>query len=205
MIFTSSIAPYGPSEELKTESSLPVPQTPYGASKLEAESVLAGELGPTEVDFASLRFANVYGPRQDWRGEGGVVAIFVGRALSGKEPTILGSGEQTRDFIYVGDVVDAVLAALEAGRALAEPGPDGPAYNISTASETPIGEVAAEVIRATGFDGVPGRGPERPGDVERSALSPAKARETLGWSAGTSLQSGIDATVRWFRSEGPAD
>ena len=204
VLSASSAAVYGePAEIPLMETSRKSPENPYGSSKLEAETVLAEELDPAGVDFASLRFSNVYGPRQDWRGEGGVVAIFVARALRGEAPTIFGSGEQTRDFIYVGDVAHALLSALATEGQLAAPGSDGSAFNVSTGSETSVSRIAAEIIQATGFQGTPAHEPSRPGDVERSVLSPAKAEEAFGWRAETPLYTGIEATVRWFRDAIP--
>ena len=113
MISASSAAVYGEPATLPlSESSQKRPVNPYGNSKLTAEEYLAAELAPAGVDFASFRFSNVYGPHQDWRGEGGVVAIFCSSFARRQEPTIYGTGQQTRDFIYVGDVVSAIIAAL---------------------------------------------------------------------------------------------
>ncbi len=135
MLSASSAAVYGdPAVVPLLETSPKKPINPYGESKLAAEGVLASELRGTGTDFASLRFANVYGPRQDWRGEGGVVAIFTAKMNAKETPVIYGSGRQTRDFIYVGDVVGAIMAALESEDALAGEGEDGPAYNISNRS-----------------------------------------------------------------------
>ncbi|MDI6713207.1 MAG: NAD-dependent epimerase/dehydratase family protein [Anaerosomatales bacterium] len=199
LLSASSAAVYGePAEIPLRETAQKRPTNPYGSSKLEAERVLAEELRGSGVDFASLRFSNVYGPRQDWRGEGGVVALFSAAMTSGRPPVVLGTGAQTRDFIYVGDVVGAILAALESPVLLAGEGDDGPAYNISTGTETSIDMLVAHLRAATRYGGPVEHGPEREGDIARSALDPSKAREVFGWEARVPLETGLAMTVKWF-------
>lgn len=199
LLSASSAAVYGePAEIPLRETALKRPMNPYGSSKLEAERVLAEELRGSGIDFASLRFSNVYGPRQDWRGEGGVVALFAAAMTSGRAPVVLGTGAQTRDFIYVGDVVGAILAALESPDPLAGEGDDGPAYNISTGTETSIDMLVAHLRAATRYGGPVERGPEREGDIGRSALDPSKAREVFGWVARVPLETGLAMTAKWF-------
>lgn len=199
VLSASSAAVYGePSVVPVLETAPKAPQNPYGVSKLEAESALAEVLGSDGVDFASLRFANVYGPRQDWRGEGGVVAVFTAAMTGGRAPTMFGDGSQTRDFIYVGDVVGAIIAALSASAPLAADGPDGPAYNISTGAQTSIAELAGVLRAAARYTGAVERSPLPEGDIARSALDPSKAAAALGWRAGVTLEDGVAATVRWF-------
>lgn len=199
LLSASSAAVYGEPAEIPLRETAPKrPTNPYGSSKLEAERVLAEELRGSGVDFASLRFSNVYGPRQDWRGEGGVVALFTAAMASGRAPVVLGTGAQTRDFIYVGDVVGAILAALESPVLLAGEGEDGPAYNISTGAETSIDMLVAHLRAATRYGGPVEHGPERDGDIARSALDPAKAREVFGWEARVPLETGLAMTVKWF-------
>lgn len=199
MISASSAAVYGEPEAVPlVETARKAPENPYGASKLEAETLIAEELRGSGTDFASFRFSNVYGPRQDAQGEGGVVAIFCDRVAAGAVPTVYGDGSQTRDFIYVGDIVAAIIAALGAEGPLAGDGPDGPAYNISTGDETSVNELLMSIRQAAKYFGPAENLPAREGDVARSALDPSKARSGFGFSAGVELDSGIALTWRWF-------
>ncbi|MDZ4166585.1 MAG: NAD-dependent epimerase/dehydratase family protein [Coriobacteriia bacterium] len=199
VLFASSAAVYGEPVELPlTEASHTDPAVPYGHSKLEAECVLDEVLRPAGVDFACLRFANVYGPRQRADGEGGVVAEFASRMASGITPVIFGTGAQTRDFIFVADVVGACVAAAEYEGVLAGPGPAGPAYNVSTGRATSVSMLAEGLRVAMRYAGEIGRGPARDGDVEASVLSPDKAAGTFGWQAVVDLQRGLSATAAWF-------
>ena len=198
----SSAAVYGEPAELPlTETSAKAPSNPYGDSKLTAELVLIEELGTSETDFASFRFANVYGPRQDARGEGGVVSVFSDRMTAGERVVVDGDGRQTRDFIFVGDIVAAISEALVSGERLAVEGIDGPAYNLSTGTEVSVLDLAGRLRDATGYEGEVAHGPAREGDVARSALDPAKAREVFGWRAHTPLDAGLELTVRWFATQ----
>lgn len=199
LLSASSAAVYGEPETIPLpETARKGPESPYGHSKLAAETALADTLAPTGVDFASLRFANVYGPRQDWRGEGGVVAIFAAKLAAGERPGIFGDGKATRDFIYVGDVVNAIMLALDSDGPLAGAMPDGPAYNISTGKRTSVEELAGHLRAASGvfreFDHLPAR----TGDIEHSALDPSKARGTFGFEAATGVEAGLAMTWRWF-------
>jgi UDP-glucose 4-epimerase len=199
VLFASSAAVYGEPLQLPlTEESPTVPSVPYGHSKLAAEGVLAEVLRSAGVDFASLRFANVYGPRQRAEGEGGVVAEFASRMAAGLTPVIFGTGQQTRDFIYVGDVVDAIAQAAGFGGVLALPGSNGPAYNVSTGRATPVLLLAEGLREACGYSGVIERGQARAGDVMESVLDPTKAARTFGWRATVDLRSGLAATAAWF-------
>jgi UDP-glucose 4-epimerase len=200
VLSASSAAVYGvPVSVPIGEADPKAPENPYGRSKLDAEQALADELRPAGVDFAVVRFANVYGPRQDWRGEGGVVAIFCGRMAAGESPVIYGDGTQTRDFIYVGDIVFALLEAAEAEATLALPGEDGPAYNISTGAETSVEMLVQHLRSPMGYFGMVEKEPARPGDVARSALDPTKAGEVFGWHARVSLEAGLARTAAWFK------
>lgn len=202
VLSASSAAVYGEPQELPlVETSPTAPAVPYGASKLEAEGVLAEVLRPAGVDFASLRFANVYGPRQRAEGEGGVVAEFASRMARGNTPVIFGSGRQTRDFIYVADVVNACAMAATHEGTLARPGENGPAYNISTGMAMSVNMLAEGLRVAMRYPGTIERAPAREGDVEESVLSPAKAMEAFGWSAAVELQAGLAATGTWFMQQ----
>lgn len=199
VISASSAAVYGDPESLPlAETDAKRPINPYGCSKLAAESALASELAGTGVDFASMRFANVYGPRQDWRGEGGVVAILASRLAKGEAPVIFGNGEQTRDFIYVGDIVAFILAAIGAESPLAGTMPDGPAYNVSTGVRTSVTHLAEVLREISGAKvGIEYREP-REGDIVHSALDPRKAADVLGWRAAEPLETGLRSTWRWL-------
>ena len=192
-VFTSSGAIYGevdPELLPLQEDTARRPLSPYGVAKLagvfylEAYEALHGLAGTT------LALANVYGPRQDPHGEAGVVAIFAERLLSGQPCTIYGDGEQTRDFVYVGDVAEAFLAAAERA--------DGQLLNIGTGIETSVNHLYDSMAAATGGPVEPVRGPERLGELKRSALSPTRAATELGWQYTTSLEEGLSTTLNWF-------
>jgi UDP-glucose 4-epimerase len=200
VLSASSAAVYGEPVELPlTEDAEKTPVNPYGASKLAAESVLANELEGSGTDHASLRFANVYGPRQDIAGEGGVVAFFMAAAVEGTAPMVFGDGEQTRDFIYVGDVVGAIGAAIASPSPLAA---HGPAFNVSTGRASSVNDLLGEVKRVTGYGGSAEYLPAREGDIRDSLLDPSRARAAFGWQAQTDLRAGISATWEWWEARG---
>ena len=199
MVSASSAAVYGDPESLPlAETAAKHPLNPYGSSKLAAESALSSALAETCVDFASMRFANVYGPGQDWRGEGGVVAILASRLAAGEPPVIFGDGGQTRDFVYVGDVVAFILAALTADSALAGEMPDGPAYNVSTGTRISVVRLAELLTTISGVRVAPEYRDAREGDILHSALDPRKAAVALGWQARETLEAGLESTWRWL-------
>lgn len=199
LVSASSAAVYGEPVALPLPESAPkAPTNPYGDSKLTAELVLIEELGTSELDFGSFRFSNVYGPRQDAFGEGGVVAIFSERMASGEQVTIYGDGRQTRDFVFVGDVAAAISEALSADERLAVSGVDGPAYNISTGEEVSVLDLAGRMAARSGHAREAVHAPAREGDVARSSLDPTKAREVFGWEAHTTLDAGLGLTLEWF-------
>ena len=177
------------------ESVLPLPESPYGIAKSCAEQYVGLYNRLHGTRHAVLRLANVYGPRQDPSGEAGVVAIFCSRVLAGEQPTVYGDGKQTRDYVYVGDVVTAFLAAADAGR----PG----TWNIGTGIETTVLDLAATIGAAAGRAVEPEFAPERPGELPRSALAVGLARQDLGWSAATPLADGVRAVYRWIESGTP--
>lgn len=199
MLSASSAAVYGDPESVPLgEGAAKRPINPYGASKLAAESALAEALQGTGVDFASMRFANVYGPRQDWRGEGGVVAILGSRFASGSKPVIFGDGLQTRDFIYVGDAVAFILEAIETSVPLAGEMPDGPAYNVSTGVATSVEQVASYLRALSGVLVAIDHQPAREGDIAHSVLDPSKAAAVIGWRARQPIETGLAITWRWL-------
>ena len=179
-------------------TSLPVPETapvqplsPYGASKQSLEAWLGVYFRTFGLDFTVLRYANIYGPRQGIREEGAVVAVFATRMAAGQPVTIDGTGQQTRDFVYVGDCVTANLAALERG--------SGTAFNIGTGQETTIREIFDRMAKVAGYTREPQFGPPRKGDVFRIALDPSRARQQLGWQASMPLDEGLARTYQFFR------
>ena len=165
--------------------------SPYGASKRSAEEYLHTYAALHGLAFTSLALANVYGPRQRADGEAGVVAIFAGRMLAGQEVTVYGDGEQTRDFVAVGDVVDAFVRALDRG--------DGLRCNIGTARQTSVNELVAALGRCTGWDGDVRYAEARGGELQHIAVDIRRAGRELGWSPATPLEEGLAATVDALR------
>jgi UDP-glucose 4-epimerase len=173
---------YGEADEVPTpESAAPRPLSPYAASKAAAELYVDLYARLHGLSTMSLRLSNVYGPRQDPRGEAGVIAIFCGAAVEGRPVTVYGDGGQTRDFVFVGDVVDAFIAAGDASA--------GGRCNIATGCETSVLEMAQTLGLEVRF------GPERSGEVRRSCLRPAAATQMLGWRPRTALRDGLEMTV----------
>jgi UDP-glucose 4-epimerase len=168
------------------------PDAPYGQSKLAAEGYVDLFARLHGLSAAALRLGNVYGPRQDPHGEAGVVAIFCGALLEGSSPKVFGDGLQTRDYIYVGDVVSAFLAASDSDVT--------GALNIGTGREATVLEVGAAIAAAYGEEFEPEMAAPRPGEVERIAIDPARAREKLGWQADMALEEGLRLTAEWARS-----
>jgi UDP-glucose 4-epimerase len=179
----------GEGQQLPLGEDAPVePLSAYGQSKFAAEGYLALYERLYGLSGVALRLGNVYGPRQDPLGEAGVIAIFCGRLQAGERPTVFGDGTQTRDYIYVGDVVAAALAAAEAEAT-------GP-INIGTGVETDVLELArllAELGDAGDFE--PELAPPRTGEVQRISIDPARAERELGWSAGVGLEEGLRLTL----------
>jgi UDP-glucose 4-epimerase len=185
-------AVYGEQSEFPaTEDHPQYPVSPYGVSKLAAERYLHYYRAQHGLPYAALRYANVYGPRQDPHGEAGVVAIFSGNLAAGRPSTIFGTGEQTRDYVYVGDVARANVLALEG-----EP-PCG-AYNVGTGIETSVAELYEKLLRLSGRDLPPEHGPAKPGEQSRSSVDPSRAAKYLGWMPEIDLASGLERTLRFF-------
>ncbi len=168
------------------------PDAPYGQSKLAAEGYLGLWSRLHGLKTIALRLGNVYGPRQDPLGEAGVVAIFCGALLAGKAPRVYGDGLQTRDYIYVADVVEAFLAAADSNTV--------GAFNAGAGIETNVLELGAEIARLSGVAFAPEMSPERPGEVRRIAIDSALAERELGWRAATSLETGLAKTLEWARA-----
>jgi len=179
----------GEGQELPLAEDAPLaPEAPYGQSKYAGEGYLALYERLYGLSSVPLRLGNVYGPRQDPLGEAGVVAIFCGRLREGRPPTVFGDGRQTRDYIYVGDVVAAMLAAAESTAT-------GP-FNVGTGAETDVLELVralAELGGAEDFE--PEFAPPRAGEVQRISIDPARAKRELGWEAKTGLDEGLRLTL----------
>jgi UDP-glucose 4-epimerase len=188
---------YGDADVTPTPEDYPtLPVSPYGAAKLSAEVYLRTFNALHGLSYAALRYANVYGPRQDPHGEAGVVAIFTRRLLSGAKTTINGDGKQTRDFVYVGDVAEANARALTSDAV--------GSFNVGTGIETDITTIFQLLKRLSGSNQEEEHGPPLPGEQRRSVVDARKIEKILGWKPKTSLDAGLDATVRYFREAHPA-
>jgi UDP-glucose 4-epimerase len=166
------------------------PRSPYGAAKRAVTDYLHVYRELHAIEFTSLALANVYGPRQDPHGEAGVVAIFAGRLVEGQPCTIFGDGEQTRDFVYVDDAVDAFVRAADRGSGLL--------CNVSTGVETSVNALHAAMAAAAGSVAAAVHAPPRPGELARSALDPSRASLHLGWEPWTDLPAGVTEVLLWF-------
>jgi UDP-glucose 4-epimerase len=185
---------YGTPEHLPVKEGHPQrPESPYGVAKKAAGDYLHYYREVHGLEYTALAFANVYGPRQDPQGEAGVVAIFAGMMLDRERPTVFGDGEQTRDFVYVDDVVDALYRAQDKAGGLI--------VNIGTGTETSVVRLYEAVARATGYTPAPRFAPARPGELQRSALDPGRAEIHLGWKPWTTLDDGIARTLDWFGAQ----
>jgi len=186
---------YGEPDVVPADEDHPVrPLSPYGTSKYCFEQYLGTFKRTFGLEFTVLRYANVYGPRQDFHAEEGrVVAIFASRMLEGKPVTIDGDGEQSRDMLHVGDAATANLAALERG--------DGGTFHISTAMPVSVNDLYRKLALLTGYKQPPNYGPARKGDVYRIGLDNTRAKVGLGWEPGVDLEEGLSLTVDYFREQ----
>ena len=173
-----------------------MPESPYGVSKKVMLDYLRYFRKVKDLEYTALALSNVYGPRQEPASEvgleGQVVAIFSRRLLSGRPATIYGNGEQTRDFVYVDDVVSAFMAARDAG--------DGELINIGSGQELSVNELFSHLSRLAGRNQEPAYAAARPGELQRIVVDPTKAGEVLGWKASVPLEEGLERTVAWFRA-----
>jgi UDP-glucose 4-epimerase len=185
---------YGEQDTFPADESHPCrPVSPYGVAKFSTEAYLFFYRAQYGIEYAAMRYANVYGPRQDPHGEAGVVAIFCGRFLEDQPVTIFGDGEQTRDYVYVGDVVRANIAAV-AARAT------GP-INVGTGIETSVNGLYAILAAVAASDRPPAYAPARPGEQKRSVIAAARAGRELGWQPEVTLEDGLRRTYRFFQEK----
>ena len=168
--------------------------SPYGVSKVAAERYLDCWSDLAGVPTLTLRLANIYGPRQNPLGEAGVVSIFTYRLLRGEGCVVNGDGEQTRDYVFVGDVADAVARGLEHSEAHG-------AVNVATGIETSVNELYHRLAQIAGISQEATHAPAKPGEQRRSVLDPARAKRLLGWTPSTPLGVGLERTVAAFRAE----
>ena len=183
---------YGECEHPATEAAERRPVSPYGTSKLAAEEYLAAWNRLYGTSHVALRLGNVYGPRQDPHGEAGVVAIFLSRIREGQQGTIFGDGSQTRDYVFVQDVVRAFVAAV---------GADGGVFNVGTGIETSVRELWQGCTEAAGLGAEAAQAESRLGELQRSSLDAGRAERTLGWRPEVDLPAGLRRTWEWIQEE----
>lgn len=184
---------YGEADKIPTpESYVPLhPQSPYGITKLAGEYYLNYYFQSFGISYLALRYSNVYGPRQNPHGEAGVVAIFTLKLLKNETPVINGDGLQTRDYVFVEDIVSANRKAVNCAKT--------GSLNIGTGKETNVNEIFEEIRKITAKDIKPVHGPAKPGEQKKSCLSFGLAKQVLGWQAKVGLEDGLKKTVDYFR------
>jgi len=193
LFVSSGGAAYGEQETFPAPETHPTnPVSPYGVSKRAGELYAFFFQAEYHLPFVALRYANVYGPRQDPHGEAGVVAIFSGRMLRGEPVTVNGDGKQTRDYVYVGDVARANLLALES--------PITGPVNIGTGVETDVNTLATLLREVAGSTSPINHGPAKPGEQRRSVVDCSRAASALGWRPEVTLREGLRRTVEFFRA-----
>lgn len=184
---------YGEADVIPTpESYTARPVSPYGIEKLIVEHYLNFYKKEYGLDYLILRFANVYGPRQNSKGEAGVIAIFCDNILDGKNPTINGDGKQTRDFVFVDDIVSCNILGLEKNKT--------GVFNVGTGKETDINAIFQKINGFFGLKYKEIHGPQKSGEQQRSCLDFIKAKEILGWYPKHSLDQGLEKTKEWFKN-----
>ncbi|MCD6238013.1 MAG: SDR family NAD(P)-dependent oxidoreductase [Thermotogae bacterium] len=185
---------YGEVDEYPIKETMPfAPVSPYGISKMTGEYYLRFFKREKGLDYVALRYANVYGPRQDPYGEAGVVAIFINKILKGEKPVINGDGEYIRDYVFVDDVVNANIKAMEYSGTVE--------VNISTSKGTSVNELFKILKSLTKFNNNAEYGPPRPGDIRKNILDNNLAREKLSWKPSYSLENGLKETIEYFKAK----
>lgn len=193
VVFASSGATFGnPAKFPITDDTPQMPTSPYGITKMVTEHYLRFYKAEKGLDFTALRYANVYGPRQDPNGEAGVISIFIGKFLEKQGIRIDWDGEQTRDYVYVGDVARANIEALERG--------SGGCYVIGTGVKTSVNAIYRALVEISGFEAPVTHAPRRPGDPRDAQFDASRARKDLGWSATTKLIDGMRLTYDYFKA-----
>ena len=193
---SSGGAVYGELEYMPADEGHPIrPASHYGISKYTVEQYLDLYSQLSTLTYTALRYANVYGPRQNPYGEAGVVAIFGEQMLHGKHPTIFGDGSDTRDYVFVDDIVDANVKVLDSG--------EDEVFNLGTGKQTSVQEVCATVAEATGFAAQPIYGEARAGDIAHNALDISKAQHVLDWQPRINFAGGIQRTIEYLRDTAP--
>lgn len=192
-IFASSVGVYGEPKTLPVKENHPLnPLAPYPITKLAIEKYL-NYFKTQGLDFVSLRYANIYGPRQPSEiGEGGVIAIFINKILKGERPIIFGKGNQTRDFLFVADAVEAAILALKA--------PSGSIYNVSTNKEITIKALLKLISKILNKKFKPIFQPSRQGEIIRSRIDFSKIKKELGWQPKYTLENGLKETINYFEN-----
>ena len=170
------------------------PVSPYGLAKKKLNELIEVMLQNTEMSYSILNLSNVYGPRQDPHGEAGVMSIFTGKLLNNETPTIYGDGEQTRDYVYVLDVVDALLKSSESDENLF--------LNIGTGVETSVNELVSILSEKICWDGEAEYKPKREGELLRSVLNNQRAKDQIAWEPAHTLDTGLDGLIDWFKNKG---
>ena len=166
------------------------PASPYGLAKKKLNELIEVMLQNETMSYSILNLSNVYGPRQDPHGEAGVMAIFTGKLMNNETPTIYGDGKQTRDYLYVLDVVDALIKSAETD--------DNLFLNIGTGVETSVNELVSILSQKISWDGEPEYAPKREGELLRSVLNNERAKSQIGWEPKYTLDTGLDELISWF-------
>jgi UDP-glucose 4-epimerase len=193
VIFASSGATYGTPDRLPMSELTPQrPESPYGITKMVTEHYLRFYKNERGLDFTALRYGNVYGPRQDPNGEAGVVAIFIGKFLKREGVRIDWDGEQTRDYVYVKDIAQLNVLALDKG--------SGGCYAIGTNTRTSVNDIYHSLVEISGFEAPITHGPKRPGDARDAQFDASLAKKDLGWKAQTAIRVGMRETYDYFKS-----
>jgi len=166
------------------------PASPYGLAKKKLNELIEVMLQNETMSYSILNLSNVYGPRQDPHGEAGVMSIFTGKLMNNETPTIYGDGKQTRDYVYVLDVVDALIKSAETD--------DNLFLNIGTGVETSVNELVSILSQKISWDGEPEYAPKREGELLRSVLNNERAKSQIGWEPKYTLDTGLDELISWF-------